>query len=432
MADDAALPHSRSRLIVVYGLAHFGKSLFWNTSSLIFAFFLTEMVGLKPEVMGYVLAVSLFFNAVADFTVGATLSRWVQSAASAAKAQFLGGLLAALAFMAFCAAGFVPQDSQLVYAFITILLFRLGYSVYDVPQNAFMAFASFDDRQRATLASTRYISAGASILLIALAFAPIVREADPGRQATQFLQLAIILAVISGLCSGLLLMFARRGAFAYSHAGTRLPDETNQPSGDIYPLILASIFALSFCSPVFTKLEAYFTAFVLDEPLSATVFMACVAGGKVAAQPAWAAFANATSLTNTLRTAALTWGLAAGLFFLTGRLEPWGTILSALVFGASSGGVFMALWSLLARSAAIDPAVTTRRFGLFTFFSKSAQALSILALGQALSLFAYDEASGKPVLTALMAIAPLIGAVLLVLTATWMTFQLRTGHSQRC
>jgi len=326
-----------------------------------------------------------------------------------------------MAFIAFCAAGFVPAGAQLGYALATILLFRLGYSFYDVPQNAFMSFASFDDRQRATLASTRYIAAGASVLLIALAFAPIIREADPDLQALRFLQLAMALAAISALCSGVLLLFSRQGGTAT--AGGDGDAEAQSVSGtraDLYPLVLGSIFIVSFCSPVFTKLEAHFTAFVLDEPLSATVFMACVAGGKVAAQPAWAAFANATSLTTALRTAALCWGLSAGLFFLIGRVEPWGTIVSASLFGAASGGVFMALWGLLARSAAVDPAATTRRFGLFTFFSKNAQALSILALGQALSLFAYDEAGGEPVLAALMAIGPAIGAVLLMVTASCM------------
>ena len=314
---NAGLPQSRHRLIAIYGLAHFGKSLFWNTSSLIFAFFLTETVGFSPEVMGYVLAASLFFNACVDFAVGATLGRWVQNSTSAALAQFLGGLIAALAFIAFCAAGFVPAGAQLGYALGAILLFRLGYSFYDVPQNAFMSFASFDDRQRATLASTRYIAAGASILLIALAFAPIIRETDPDLQAFRFLQLAVALAAISALCSGLLLLFARQcGTPSTPAHDGNAAQPASEARADLYPLILGSIFILSFCSPIFTKLEAYFTAFVLDEPLSATFFMACVAGGKVAAQPAWAAFANATSLTTVLRTAALTWGLSAGLFFV--------------------------------------------------------------------------------------------------------------------
>lgn len=182
---------------------------------------------------------------------------------------------------------------------------------------------------------------------------------------------------------------------------------------DGFVLILASIFVLSLTSPFFTKLEAYFTAFVLEHPISAALFMACVAAGKVVAQPLWVLLTGMRSLAAVFRLAALAWGVSAGLFFLMGHLEPWGTMLSAFLFGGASGGVFMALWSLLARSAAINASDTTRRFGLFTFFSKTAQAISILVIGQMLSLFDYQAIGGQPFLMALMSGIPAVGALIL-------------------
>lgn len=412
------LPAShRPSLVVIYGLAHFGKSLFWNTSSLIFAFFLTETVGFSPQTMGYFLSASLLFNACMDYIVGRGLGHRVRTAPAAAKAQLLGGLLAAFAFTAFCAAGFVSGRAQLPYAVVTILLFRLGYSFYDVPQNAFMAFVSRNDSQRAALSATRYVAAGGSIVLIALIFAPIVRDVDLVRQASQFLQIAIGLAIASAFFSSLLYWYSCVSETREERApplGSRAFRMSAELAGkDGFVLILASIFVLSLTSPFFTKLEAYFTAFVLEHPISAALFMACVAAGKVVAQPLWVLLTGMRSLAAVFRLAALAWGVSAGLFFLMGHLEPWGTMLSAFLFGGASGGVFMALWSLLARSAAINASDTTRRFGLFTFFSKTAQAISILVIGQMLSLFDYQAIGGQPFLMALMSGIPAVGALIL-------------------
>lgn len=432
MAD--ATPRTRrSDLVVVYGLAHFGKSLFWNTSSLIFAFFLTETVGLTPETMGYVLAASLAFNAVLDLSVGRALGRRVRSARAAAKAQFVGGLFAAAAFLAFSATALVGEGAQLVYALATVLLFRLGYSLYDVPQNAFMGFASATDAERATLAATRYIAAGGSILVIALVFAPIVRESDPDTQAMRFLQVTAALVLVSVICSAGLLRFAltrlqgKAGLLGTDGAQTLVASGAQGPR-DLFPFLLAGIFILSLTSPFFTKLEAYFTAYVLTHELSAMTFMACVAVGKTAVQPLWARLAAKTSLVTTLQWAAAAWGLAAFGFFALGRVEPWGTIATALAVGAASGGVFMALWSLLAREAGRDPSATTRRFGLFTFFSKNAQAAGMLALGYALGLFDYTGPDAAVVLSALMTGAPVLGGAALLVLALWMAMRSRQAE----
>lgn len=422
----AAAPLARDwRGLGLYGIAHFGKSLLWNVSAMLFAFFLTEAAGLAPERMGAVLGASLAFNAVADLSFGRLLGRQVRDARAAARAQLLGALAAAVAFSAFAATGLAPAEHRLAYGLATIFAFRLAYSLYDVPQNAFMAFVAPDDRARAVYASTRYVAAGASILLIAAAFAPFVREADEAARALRFAQLCALCAAASVACSALLLLAVPRALPRSVPAAAPRP-----PAGpDVFLLAVAAIFCLSLTSPAFNKVEAYFAAYALDDAWAAPLFLASAALGKVAGQPLWSWRAARRSLERAFAEAALAM-TAACAAFLAFALAGWaGAVGAAFLFGVAWGGMAMAVWGLLARAAARDPRRTTARYGLFTFASKSAQALSILAIGAALERIPYRApGDGALPLTAFMALTPLTGALLcLGLLAAWRARRPATG-----
>nr|WP_321440534.1 MFS transporter [uncultured Hyphomonas sp.] len=404
----------------IYGVAHFGKSLFWNTSSLIFAFFLTELAGFSPSVMGYVLASSLVFNAFVDLTAGRVLSAYVRTTHSAARAQLLASLFAGFAFITFTATGMVPDSWKVGYAIFSLLLFRLGYSFYDVPQNAFMSLASSTDAERAKLASIRYMAAGTSILFITLIFAPLVRNANADDGAIQFLGIGVFLTFIVILSALLLFLNTRKPrpappadkAESSKHAEAALIRTPKRP--DIFPLLLGSIFCLSLTASAFTKLEAYFTAYFVKIELTALAFMACVALGKTVSQPLWSRLVEKFGLPSAFQVSILSTFLAAISFLLLAGWEPYGTLLVGVAYGACSGGIFMTLWSLLAKAASARPDHTTRRFGLFTFFSKNAQAASILGLGGALSTFDYTEGLQADKLVWIMSGAPALGTLALL------------------
>jgi len=74
-------------LTLAYCAAHFGKSLFWNCGTLLLAFFLTEVAGLSPLMMGGVLAGSLLLSAATDVVIGRTLRRRLSFTRSAAVLQ---------------------------------------------------------------------------------------------------------------------------------------------------------------------------------------------------------------------------------------------------------------------------------------------------------------------------------------------------------
>lgn len=422
----------------LYGVAHFGKSLLWNFSSLYFAFYLTEVAGFAARDMGTVLALSLLFNAMCDLLVGRLLSNRVRDVRSAARLQAQGAVLAGTAFVVFSLTTAVPQGLQWGFSLCSLLAFRLGYSLLDVPQNSFMAFLAGSDAQRADFAAIRYVASGSSILAITLALAPLVQVEEASRQSSLFSALAISLAAIT-ICTAWLL----RASFDEPGPPGRLVESTTQAlpgagledrrtSRHAYFLLLAAILTFSSCSPLFSKLESYFTAFVIGGTVSAYLFMPLIALGQIVGQALWSRVARRTNLPTVLGAAAALWAGAAAAFLAANHLDLPLLPPIALLYGAAWGGVAMANWSLLAKVCKAEPALTTRRYGRFTFFSKSAQAVSIYGLGEILARNSFrSDPAGQELIVATMSIGPMLAAAIILLLAWHIGQMLRAGaHDQ--
>ncbi len=128
--------------------------------------FLTEIAGLQPMMMSFVLAISLVANGAMDWFVGHIASRFIRSALAAGIAQFCGAMLAAAAFAAFAAAGASSLVGAHDYIILTLLAFGMAYSLYDVPQSALISFSAPTETARAIFSAARYISSGLAIISV--------------------------------------------------------------------------------------------------------------------------------------------------------------------------------------------------------------------------------------------------------------------------
>ncbi len=409
---------TRRGAIRIYGIAHFGKSLLWNTSSLYFAFYLTEVAGLAPDHMGQIIALSLFFNAACDLVLGRILGRMVRNSAAAAAMQQIGAALAASGFVAFSFSPLVPAAAITIFSLSALLLFRLGYSLYDVPQNSFMAFFASCDVERADMAATRYVASGLSILLITGLLAPLVQVSDPLVQGQLFIIMAGLFATLAFGSAWLLRAVQSAGAGHADGAVSPVAKCAHQAYPDkartrMYGLLLGGILILSSCSPLFTKLESYFTAYVIGGGALAYFFMPMVACGQIIGQAIWPRLVRSIGLVRVLGWAAMCWIATAMAFWAAAQSGSYALVPIGLVYGMAWGGVAMALWSLLTKSCEHVPHLTTRRFGQFTFISKCAQAGAILLLGEALASMNYQNNDDGASITVLMAGGPIIGGLLI-------------------
>lgn len=422
---------SKMPFLTIYGLAHFGKSLFWHSSNLVFAFFLTELVGLSPAPMGLLLALSLILNAFADLGLGWGLRHRVRCLASATRLQLLGSLVCGIVLPVFALSPSLPLELRFPHVLMTFCFFSIGYSVLDVPQNAIMALVTSDDDSRTKVAGVRYVGSGLAIVVVAMLVGPWAAAISQGRRLDDFLWFSLGLALMV-LAVSLLLHLAGRSKTAIGSAGRQIPELAEPVSPRLWGYVLGSILVVSGLLSVFGKLEAYFIAYVapvVGLGTAAMYLMLAVGVGQAASQFIWSRLVAALGLPSVYRLATLVLMAASLLFPLAIAGGKAAFMLCALTFGASSGGLLMVLWALLAKVAAGNPQGNLHYFGRFTFASKMAQAISALALGGILSLFDYRAAESSGILTALMAGAPLMAGVICLILA--ITLSARTGLSAK-
>lgn len=405
--------HSRA-FTVAYGIAHGGKSLFWHTSELLFAYYLTEACALPPRQMGFMVSASLALSALADLAAGLTLRHRVRSVMSAGRAQLLGAVLSGVAFAAFGVSGFVPQGaSRFAFACGTLIAFRLTYALLDTPQNALLSLATTSDAQGARLASVRYVFGGVANIVVAAAFAPLFSSGGVTAESSGFALFALMVTGVSVVSSYYLWRHLR-------HFQERPPETTPTSHRDpapapyrIWPVVVV-LFLVSVAMSVFSRLEPYFAAYGMSSLLQGGVLLTCVACGNLVSQPFWARLATGSSLLTALRWSTVWLAAAAAVFGTLIGFGPVSTALAGGLYGWGCGGVLMSLWALAASAGHRN---STLVFGVLTCASKIALALAAAGVAELLNATPYRTSAAAlawvlPSMTAAPIIAGVLGLIL--------------------
>ncbi len=410
-----------------YGWAHYGKSLFWYTSEILFAFFLTEVGGLTGRGMGVVLGLGLLASVGFDLAFGWGLRSRLAEVQRAARLQLTGAMLSAGALGALFLTPWVDAAQvKFAFALAAMLAFRCAYAVYDLPQNVLLALATGSAQARTRVATLRLFFSGLATLSVSLLVGLAVADGDAQSRARAFLWSAAAIAVLAvGSAWGLrrALSGAPAPADDPGPAPSALPLSTSPAASTLAPaaLLLAATFVVSLTASMFSKLEPYLAAYVLASPIWGGAMITAAALGTTFSQLGWAWLSARRSRPAVFALAAALL-IAAALVFLAGvTISPWIGLVAALAFGAASGGLGSLMW------AAFGDVVAGRAqmagglaFAAFTGVSKLALALTGLLLGLFLHAFDYRDPDGRAVLLAMTLWPALGGAACLVLAALWM------------
>lgn len=410
---------------ILYGFAHLGKSLFWYSSELLFAFFLTEFVLLPAEQMGVVLATGFLAAAFIDISTGAFFKTKLSDPHLASKLQMVGSMACSIALILVLLAAWLPVEIRFGYSLAAGLLFRACYAIYDVPQNALMALATQDRESRLRLASTRIWFSGIATIIVSAAVAPMVSRHDMLAQPHFLFWLSAGFAATAILTSWLLFRFLRASA-----SGTHPPAARSDPRTFVgrfrFPfdfwLLLIAMFAASLFTPLFSKLEPYFATYVLQSAWWGGIVVMSMAIGLVAGQPFWPAVCRRLSHGGAMVLTAFIQIAGLAGFWLAGANVPAMSALAAFVFGLGNGGVGMVQWAAFSETVArMGSARAGISYGLFTATAKLAQAAGGLLLG--LTLAGIDlEGPNAGLLTTLIAVLTGLGAVCAALIGGIMHF----------
>ncbi|OYW89381.1 MAG: hypothetical protein B7Z22_00410 [Hyphomonas sp. 32-62-5] len=399
-----------------YGLAHMGKSLFWYASEILFAFYLTELVGLSTTGMGVVLATGLLVSAGIDIVVGFTFRRSLADARLAGRLQFLGSIFCALAFPAVFLGFWIAEEFRFAYAIAAGLGFRLAYALYDIPQNALMALATRDRSARDRVASTRIWFSGLATLLIAIAVGPLIAAGEPEDAAVRYMILAACVAAPAIIgAAALSRIVGSSGPTELSPVASQGTYVQRANGRAVFILMIVLMFVTSLATPLFAKLEPYFASFVLRSPFWGGVIIIAMAVGITLGQPLWALLCRRMSHAKVMSIAAVLQILALAVFGGVHGLSPAGLTFCAFVFGLGNGGVGMVLWAAFAET--VSRSAVGREgeaYALFTATAKIALGIGGLTLGAILGSFDFRGAESE-VLVLWMTAFPAAGALLCIL-----------------
>ena len=411
-----------------YGLAHFGKSLFWYGSELLFAFYLTEVAGLSAGVMGWVLAAGLLVSAAIDILVGARLGRWLRGVSGAGQVQLVGAVSSSGAAILLFGCALLPSYLRLAAVIVCSIGFRIGYSFYDIPQNALMSLGALNSGTRTRLASLRYIFSGFAALAVAAMLPWFLQPDDAGMRLARYLAGAVLVSCVA-IASAVLLANSLRHAGDCTTVSIH-PNAAKQPLSTTIRMLLVLMFVISLAGPTFSKLEPYFAAFTLRDPWLGSGIAIAVAIGMTVAQPLWNWAGRWLDRRDLLMATAGAVVVTAALFLATASARPGLTLATALAYGAASGGLGMALWAAFADVVAQGAQGQEGwAYGLFTASSKVALGLGGVMIGAVLTQIDYRGADSDALVQ--MMVVPSLFAGAACMLIVWWRKALSIKHAQR-
>jgi len=414
------------RATLSYGLAHFGKSLFWYASEILFAFYLSEVCDLPVAWMGVVLASGFVCGAVSDLMVGRMCAGLLSTVSGAARLQGAGAFLCAVTMALVFAGALVPAPCRLAYALLGGAAFRVCYALFDLPQNALLSLATGNDDGRSRVSALRIFFSGAASLLVGASIGPLLASGFGGSVALRFFLLSLLLGLVAvGTALWLRHVLKRTMADA-----APMPPMPLRAALSGFPWLLWLMIAISLITAttvsVFGKIEPYYAAYVLRAPMWGGLIMAAVACGQALSQPLWSHMARSLTRARMIALCAGFLVLSAGVFWSCARW-PLAAAASAFVFGMASGGMGMVQWAAFGDVVARVPASAAgAAYGLLTATIKVALAAGGLLIGPGLGLFDYRGAQSEGLLAA-MCLPVMAGGLLVVGLSLLPSLCKRTG-----
>lgn len=155
----------------VYGLGDFPTVAALTARSFFWLLFLTEIVGLRVELAGIIVAIGRIWDAINDPIVGMISDR-LQSSLGRRRPFFLIGALplGISFFFSFYDPGLGSEVAYVIYYVLVFFVFDLSFTIINVPYSALTAELTQDYDERSSLAGWRMSMAMLATLITAAAF----------------------------------------------------------------------------------------------------------------------------------------------------------------------------------------------------------------------------------------------------------------------
>ena len=429
----------RFRLLAsAYSGAHYGKSLFWYMTELLFGFYLAEIYELRPGTIGGLLAAFLLWDAISDPLLGLVFARYRVSTRALLNAQLAGACLSAVTFWLVFWKPPLNETGLTIYALLVGLAFRTAYTVFDVPQNTLLPRIATNRNERLMLSSLRTGCSAVASLTVSLASAVILLKKDTAEQANGF---AFAAALFVCVTLGTTFILSRIASSQTDQGPSARQPPTHALrlifSDPVLVSIFGAIFFLSTGWPLFGKLVPFFAGYVREAPAATGTLLTAMTLSALLSQPLWILAGRQMGRQTLLFIALATMMSGASIFGLFGQTQAAASLVGIVLMAAANSALSLLTWTALAdrlshlKSAHVNDVLA---FGVFTFASKLALSVGGLTLGGTLIFIGYE--TNMPLaeddqrhLTLIMAAGPALTAMLAVACLVAPHFRRRTQYA---
>ncbi|GAB5457815.1 MAG: MFS transporter [Henriciella sp.] len=150
-----------------WGIGALGVAILMNSGSFLVLTYLITVVKLEPGLAGTIMLVAKIFDAISDPIMGQLSDRSNFKSGRRRPYLFIGSFVSVIAFLLlFTMPVLEAQWMKAAYAFGVLMLYTVGYTIFNVPYMAMSAEMTDDYEERTSLHGTRvmFVSIGSSIV----------------------------------------------------------------------------------------------------------------------------------------------------------------------------------------------------------------------------------------------------------------------------
>ena len=412
--------------MIGYANGNLGKQILFGTLDLTLLFYFTDVLGMDPLFSGIIIFISMLVDATLDPIVGYFIDKF----------QIRYGIYILIGSV-FYSLSFVLLFSVSLLGFKTIasfgailILFRLSYTLIDVPHNALIARLFKNGDMRTKVSAYRFLFSSCGGLIIAFAISPILLSDVKGNETERFFYFSIFAATISFISLAIVARVALRYETKNNismNTSMKLIQLINVllKNKQLHIALIVCLFT-GLCSPILAKGILYFAKYYLQNEKIAGIMLPAIMFGQIISLPFWVKITRYYSKKTSLQ-------LSHGLLFLAALLLLWVNpqsqvmvVLLAFVAGFAYGAIYMVIWSLLADVADYQQVTTKIRadavlFALAIMIMKLSLGFGNVLFGSSLELIGYQPDMLLTEKTAnnvafIVCIVPIIGSLACIWT----------------
>lgn len=392
-SPSGALPWS---LRLGWGVGSLGGTTLINGVGFLALFFLTSMAGLSPAVAGGLLFAAKCFDIVTDPVMG-VLSDRVETPWGRRRPWLI--VAAIVSSAAFVLLFHLPSGSMAATATAgaALLLYALGYTMFNIPYLAMPAEMTADYHEQSRLMSMRVIFAALGILAGG-SLAP-ASVAWFGGGPDGYRAMSWVLALLIGGSMVISFFGTRTATFTTRAAHSVSLDEqirlalANRP---FMVLLGAKFFHMTGVALAVGSLLFIVTLVLQRDEVAASLFVFASTIGTMLSLPLWLFCSRHIGKRNTYLVAAAIYVPVLLTWYLASPAEPqMPFLLRGLAIGVVTGGLTLTAQAMLPDAIQEDVRISgLHREGVFTaaysFMEKTAFALGPLLMGLLLAAAGYE------------------------------------------